>query len=87
MLKYFSIQILNKISYFLLQNSFVLFLAISEIDKIIFKVKPQRMIYFIRHAESKYNIIGNELKTKLGINYAKEFEYITHKFSEDYFDV
>ena len=45
------------------------------------------MIYFIRHAESKYNTVDSDLKTKFGTNYAKEIEYITHKFSKDYLDV
>lgn len=30
------------------------------------------MIYFIRHAESKYNTVDSDLKTKFGANYAKE---------------
>lgn len=34
--------------------------------------EPPHMIYFIRHAESKYNIIDNQLQTKFGTNYANE---------------
>lgn len=45
------------------------------------------MIYFIRHAESKYNFIDNQLQTKLGKNFSKELEYNTQKFSKDYLDV
>lgn len=45
------------------------------------------MLYFIRHAESKYNIVDNQLQTKFGVNFSKELEYISHKFSKDYLDV
>ena len=37
-----------------------------------FSTHPQHMIYFIRHAESKYNTVDSDLKTKFGANYAKE---------------
>lgn len=45
------------------------------------------MIYFIRHAESKYNIIDTALQTKFGPTFEKELEYVSHKFSKDYLDV
>ena len=40
------------------------------------------MIYFIRHAESKYNLLEAQIKTKYGDEYMKANEYQTAKFSK-----
>lgn len=40
------------------------------------------MIYFIRHAESKYNIVEAEIKNKYGDAYMKEVEFQNAKFSK-----
>lgn len=45
------------------------------------------MIYFIRHAESKYNIAEAEVKNKHGDDYMRHVDYHTIKFSKDYLDV
>ncbi len=45
------------------------------------------MIYFIRHAESKYNLVEAQIKNEYGEQYMKTNEYQTAKFSKDYLDV
>ena len=45
------------------------------------------MIYFIRHAESKYNILEAGIKEKYGPGYMKEPEYQNAKFSKEFLDV
>jgi broad specificity phosphatase PhoE len=45
------------------------------------------MIYFIRHAESKYNAAESAIKEKHGEGYMKSEEYQNAKFDRSFLDV
>ena len=47
----------------------------------------EQMIYFIRHAQSQYNLVEAQLAERLGPDYKQTQEYLTEKFSDKYLDV
>ena len=46
------------------------------------------MLHFIRHAQSKFNIVADQCSKKYGDKvYLDTEEYLTEKFNPKYFDV
>ena len=45
------------------------------------------MIYFIRHAESRYNRAEEKIKEELGEDYQQTEQYLSAKFDPKYYDV
>lgn len=57
-------------------------MASLSIPDILFK-----MIYFIRHAESRYNLAEKEIEHQIGANYFDSETYLNAKFDRKYLDV
>lgn len=46
------------------------------------------MIYFIRHGESRFNVVADQMEAKYGIDdFLDAEEYIAEKFDRKYLDV